>query len=89
MGQPQLKDNGIFEVTVSNSFQERMLKENGSRMMAFVKDQLKNDNIQMRVTISEMETKTRIFTTTDKYKEMVKMNPALEELKRRLDLELD
>ncbi len=89
MSEPVLKDQHTFEVVVSNSFQERSLKDNGSRIMSFLKDQLKNDQIQMQVRVSEQEEKKRIYTATDKYNEMIKKNPALEELKRLLDLDLD
>lgn len=88
-GIPELKEGGNFEYTVNNQFQENALKENAPSILKSLRNSLENDFISMRVVIVERALEQRVFTATDKYKLMVEKNPILEELRKRLDLELD
>lgn len=88
-GIPELKEEGNFEFTVNNQFQENALKENAPSILKILRNSLENDFISMRVVIVERAVEQRVFTATDKFKLMVEKNPILEELRKRLDLELD
>lgn len=74
---------------VANRVQEEDLKVIRAEMMDFIRKRLNNHHLQLQVHLAETgEQKLTFLSERDKYEQMVKKNPALEELRKRLDLDL-
>lgn len=86
---PEVLSDNELSYTVSNNFQADHLKDNLYVIVPFLQEQLKNSNLQMTIKVSEKAESTVVFTSNDKFKLMLEKNPALEQLRKRLDLELD
>ena len=55
--------------------------------MLFIRGKLDNSGIILESSIAEVNTENMLYTSEDKYKHLVKKNPALEKLKKNLGLE--
>lgn len=87
---PELRDNNLIEFAVTNKVQEEELKLLKVDLLEFLKTQLHNSNIQLQTRIIEFsEEPAKAYTAKDKFKKMAEKNPALENLKKRFDLDLD
>lgn len=87
---PELRDNNLIEFAVTNKVQEEELKILKVDLLDFLKTQLHNSNIQLQTRIIETaEEPLKAYTAKDKFKKMAEKNPALENLKKRFDLDLD
>ncbi|MDG5799980.1 hypothetical protein QA597_06360 [Marinilabiliaceae bacterium ANBcel2] len=75
---------------MQNRFQkEELLKERES-ISHYLKNSLTNDNISLTITVEERSNKSeKIYTSADKYNDMIKQNPALKKLKEQFNLDLD
>ncbi len=74
---------------VANRVQEEDLRLIRVEMMEFIRKRLNNHHLQLTVHLAETgEQKLTFLSERDKYEQMVKKNPALEELRKRLDLDL-
>ena len=54
-----------------------------------IRQDLQNSSIGLEITISQHEVQTKAYKPIDVYKVMAEKNPALSELKKRFDLEID
>lgn len=86
--QPELDQENIH-FKVANRVQEEDLKLIRVEMMDFLRKRLNNSHLQLEVHLAETnEQKLTFLSERDKYELMVKKNPALEELRKRLGLDL-
>lgn len=61
-----------------------------SDAMKFLKEQLNNYSIELNIDILEqIESKNLIYTATDKFKYLSEINPELEELKKKFNLDFE
>lgn len=86
---PKILSNSEFSYTVSNNFQADNLRDNSNLVIPFLQERLQNSNLQMIIEVSDKTESTVVFTANDKFKLMLEKNPELEQLRKRLDLELD
>ncbi|MFY0689480.1 MAG: hypothetical protein JXQ90_20080 [Cyclobacteriaceae bacterium] len=56
-------------------------------LIAFLRDSLQNDSINLEKEVREEEVKQRLYTSQDKYDYMLEQNPKLAQLKDRLGLD--
>ena len=54
-----------------------------------VRDALQNDDVQLRVEVAEYTTAQVAYTSTEKYKILNQLNPHLEELRQRMNLQIE
>jgi len=54
-----------------------------------IRPALQNNTVNIEIKISEIESKTKAYKPLDVFKAMSEKNPALLELKKRFDLEID
>ena len=57
------------------------------RLLPFLKKHLKNDKIKIEVEISENPKQEQIYTPTEKYQYLLQLNPQLEELRKKFNLD--
>jgi len=84
-------DNSTITLTVLNRLQTEQLWEVQLRLNQYFADQLENDTLKLVVEMAELESaaaSTEFMNDRERYDEMVKKNPKLDELRKRLDLDL-
>ena len=86
---PVLQENNFFEVCVHNPGQQDELTNNCIDILSFLRTQLRNSRIQMRVRIDETNQKHLAYTSVEKYEHLLKINPILARLKDEFNLTLD
>ena len=86
---PELVNPELCRIIVANPWQRQEFGKFGKRVMDLVRDRLKNDNIRLQVEVGDYTKATRAYTSSEKYKVLVDMNPHVAELKSRLNLQLE
>ncbi len=64
-------------------------RNNIHKVQAFLKEHLQNQQLSLRAVIAEIEENNTAYTDEEKFDEMKKANPALQDLKDQLDLEIE
>ena len=78
-----------FEIVVNNVMQENELKKIQTDIVQFLINRLKNSSISMLIKVAEESEMQRTLSPEERYKSMVDQNPALEKLRKNLQLEID
>ena len=86
---PVLQEDFNFEVAVHNPGQQEELLNDSINLLPFLRTNLKNSRIQMRIRISETNEKKLAYTSTEKYEHLLEINPALDKLRDEFNLTLD
>ena len=84
-------NNSTITLTVLNRLQTEQIREVQLRLNQYFADQLENDTLKLGVEMAELESasaSTEFMNDRERYDEMVKKNPKLDELRKRLDLDL-
>lgn len=74
---------------VKNKIESDNIDDDKTRMLLFLKKELKNDLIEIVQEIDETETGEKPYLPKDKFEAMKQKNPALDKLKTQFDLEID
>ena len=82
-----LLDPSTFEIVVDNELVARDFQAILSDIEAFMRRELKNDFIQMKVRISEANENVRVFSRTEKFQMMGEKNKALYDFQKEFGLE--
>jgi DNA polymerase-3 subunit gamma/tau len=83
---PKLIDTENLQIELDSTSQEAILDDHKSRLLKHLRSTLKNSNIYLQQVVKESEKVELIYTPEEKFKYMAKKNPALLELKKRLDM---
>lgn len=86
---PKLISDTTFELTVSNTLQEKELKRLQPDIVDFIQQRLQNSNIRMTLIVEEETEVQRANSPEDRYRILADQNPALDKLKNGLGLEID
>ncbi len=86
---PSLREDYHFEVSVHNPGQRDELLNDSGRLLPYLREQLKNTRIQMRIRISENNEKKLAYTSSEKYEHLLEINPVLGKLREEFNLTLD
>ena len=82
---------GTITLKVLNKLQIEQIRETQLRLNQFFADALENDELKLAVELAEvqsLQSSTEFMNDRERYDEMVKKYPALDELRKRLDLDL-
>jgi DNA polymerase III subunit gamma/tau len=79
----------LITLTVNNETQREVLQNIRQDFLDEIRKKLKNNNINLQLNISEQAVQTKAYKPADIFREMTEKNPALLELKKRFDLEID
>lgn len=85
---PTLRDNNTIHLKIFNKAQEHDLSEIKAELLAFIRNRLNNFEISLTTFIEKGAAEEGLYTSADKYKKLVEKNPLLEELRKKLDLEI-
>ncbi len=86
---PVLLEDFHFEVAVHNPGQRDELLNESMKLLPFLRSQLKNSRIQMRIRISETNEKKLAYTSGEKYEHLLEINPVLGKLRDEFNLTPD
>jgi DNA polymerase III subunit gamma/tau len=86
---PQLTTETSFDVTVSNSLQQKELTRLQPDITSYLQFQLQNSLIRMNIKEIEETEMQKASSPEDRYKLMVDQNSALKTLRDGLNLEID
>ena len=79
----------LFHITVDNQLQKKEFAKFGKQLMENIRRVLQNDMIQLRVDVAEYVATQVAYTATEKYKLLAQQNPHLEDLRQRMNLQLE
>ena len=86
---PEILNPRLCRITVANPWQKQEFAKFGKQVMNIVREQLKNDYLMLQVDVETRTETSRAYTAAEKYKLLAKQNPHLEELKNRMNLQLE
>lgn len=86
---PIIKEGYNLELNLDNRGQEIAFKERKADLMDFLRTELRNQDIQLEITIAENSEQSKPYTPEEKYRSMTEKNPALKVLKDGLELEIE
>ncbi len=78
-----------FHITVDNPLQKKEFARFGKQLMDAIRNELQNDNIQLRVEVAEYTPEARAFTAQEKYQLLKSINPHLDEMRKKMNLLLE
>ncbi|MFM7022222.1 MAG: hypothetical protein ACKOXB_04535 [Flavobacteriales bacterium] len=85
---PSLVANNTIQLKIFNKAQEHDLSEIKADLLSFIRNRLNNFDISLTTFIEKSTEDQGLYTSGDKYKKLVEKNPLLEELRKKLDLDL-
>jgi DNA polymerase-3 subunit gamma/tau len=86
---PQLQDEHHARIQMPNPWQLQELKKAMPQLMAQLRAALHNNALTIELEQAEFSQEQMAFTAEEKFKLMAEQNPALAQLKERLDLQID
>lgn len=85
---PKLTENFIVEIKLDNTIQKDDPIFAEKQLIRFLRQELKNNKIDFKIIIESNESSIKPYTDRQKFESMARENPAILELKSKLDLEL-
>ncbi len=85
---PKMLGNTVFEVEVNTEMNKNYLDDYGNVILAYLRENLQNDDVTMIVKISETTVVKKPLTSREIFDELVQKNPSLQKLSDEFDLEL-
>ncbi|MBL7921002.1 MAG: DNA polymerase III subunit gamma/tau [Bacteroidia bacterium] len=79
----------IITLKINNESQKEKLTDIKQEFLDEIRKLLQNNSIGLEIEISEAEAQGKAYKPVDVFKNMAEKNPALLELKKRFDLEID
>ena len=86
---PNLSDNYLIEITLSNTSQIELIQEEKMNLLGFLRKRLNNDLIDLIPKVIQSNTENTPYTNSDKYKKMYEQNKNLAILGQKLGLDPD
>lgn len=86
---PKLVDPVTAEIQMPNPWQMTEMRKALPGLMSQLRQTLHNNHLQLQLVQAEFSQEQMAFTAEEKYKLMAEQNPALTQLKERLDLQID
>ena len=84
---PRLKNKTEIHLSIPNETNKVELEKNSTSLLQFLRKQLQNDHLNLRLHVDAKEEKKFIYTAEDKYKELIEKNPVIEAFKKNFNLE--
>lgn len=89
LSQPWRLDDNVIVVALLSPVHETMLNNIKSELTGFLREQLRNNSIQVTGELQAEDEKKIIYTNREKFDFLVEKNPMLRELRDRLGLDTD
>ena len=86
---PKLNDDSTFTVSIDNKLVAQELRELQPRIERFLREQMQNSSISMRIKVDETLPTYRILSRVEQYQQLEKRNPALKMMTELFNLDLE
>ena len=86
---PLLGANFMITIIIDNASQNDEINVIKAQILDFLRNQLNNYQIQLETKLADKKDEEKVYSPTDKFNKMVEINPALNQLKNQLNLEID
>ncbi|MFC2151659.1 DNA polymerase III subunit gamma/tau, partial [Bacteroidota bacterium] len=87
---PKLEEDNIVSFLIDNNLQEEKINEIRNDLLAYLKAELQNTKIDLKLIISNIEEENnKLYTAEDKFKHMLSKNEDLNKLKQEFNLDLE
>lgn len=86
---PSLKSESNILLTIDNKAQEEEIKAEKITILNLLRSRLKNYSIQLEIEINKEPRTRKAYTPAEKFAELAEQNPALINLKNKLDLDFN
>ena len=83
------EDENELVIHLSSALEISILERFEHDLITFLREKLSNDFIAIRKEVEENKEKEQLYTSSDKYEYMSKINPKLKKLKERLGLDFE
>lgn len=81
--------NNTISLNLTNATQLEKIQNMKQELLDEIRKSLKDNRVSLEVSMSKTESITKAYKPSDIFKTMGEKNPALLELKKRFDLEID
>ena len=85
---PIILDEYLIELPLSNSAQQEIFLEDKLIVLRYLRDKLDNDKLEIKTSITEIDSTKNPYTNKDKYNLLREKNPLIEELKNAFKLSI-
>lgn len=86
---PVLVDDTIIQIKLDNQAQIEIFREDSTQLLDDLRNELKNDLLTLDTPVEKIESVKKAFTSKEKYEEMRKANPELDNFRDQLGLDLE
>ena len=86
---PRLKNKVEIHLNFPNKTNKLELESEKEKVIGALADELKNDLLQFVIHVSQEEQQNYIYTLKDKYEQLVKVNPLVDDIRKEFDLDLN
>lgn len=86
---PVLTDNFVLIQTVDNSFQEKEMNGEAINILNFLRSELKNGFITLKVNVDESQMINKIKTPNEEFNALLEESPAMKNLADEFKLSLE
>jgi DNA polymerase-3 subunit gamma/tau len=86
---PRLKNKTEIHLNFPNKTNKVELESEKAKVLEALGDELKNDLLTLVIQVNEEEQKNYIYTPKDKYEQLVKINPVVDDIRKEFDLDLN
>ena len=86
---PTLVEENMAQIQMPNPWQLSQMRSAMPKLMAELRQKLKNDLLTVQLVLAEYNQEQMAFTADEKYAVMAQANPVLAQLKENLDLQVD
>ena len=85
---PKLVDGTTAWIELPNSTMQKEVSREQHLLLDYLRQQLQNYDLQLRITVNEETARQYAFTPEEKYEKLREKNPAIDLLRKTFDLEL-
>ena len=86
---PRLKNKVEIHLNFPNKTNKLELESEKGKVIGALADELKNDLLQFVIHVSQEEQQNYVYTPRDKYEQLVKVNPLVDDIRKEFDLDLN
>ncbi|MGB1432942.1 MAG: DNA polymerase III subunit gamma/tau [Flavobacteriaceae bacterium] len=86
---PRLKNKVEIHLNFPNKTNKLELESEKGKIIGALADALKNDLLQFVIHVSQEEQQNYVYTPRDKYEQLVKINPLVDDIRKEFDLDLN
>jgi DNA polymerase-3 subunit gamma/tau len=86
---PSITKDFLLIFPVENRVQKQQVEEISLDLLSFLREKLNNYSINLKLEHTVVPKKKILYSAEERYKYLAEKYPAIEELRKRLDLDID